>query len=1235
VISPSHPSFRALTLLGQFRARLGRYTVGFGLLLAYQVAQYWFDTRLARAIDSARAGDVDRARWIALSLVAVAVLAFVVRIASRVVVFFAGRDAEYEVRKAFLAKLHTLGPNFYAQASTGDLMSRATNDLTQVRLLLGFGVLNVINTALALVSALSVMLSISLALTLASMAALPLLVVVTRAFAKRIFLRTRENQAALGGMSDTVQQSLSAVRVVRAYGLETQETERFEVDNTRVLERGLDLARLRGLMGPFMQAISAIGTVIVFWYGGWLLIEHRISAGGLLSFVRALARLTWPLIALGYLVAIVQRGRAAYERLRAVFEAETDPEPTTIALPVPGRPPLEVTNLTYRVGAREILKDVGFALQRGERVAIVGPTGSGKTTLARLLARALPAPFGSVYLDGREISTLPLSTVRQRVCYSQQVPFLFSTTVAENLAFALDDTQSEAARQASTNVAKHVRIHGEICQLVHGYDTVVGERGIQLSGGQRQRVALGRALLSRSETLILDDPTSAVDVATERALCDLFSHLGRERTIVIVTHRVSLASTCDRVIVLDQGRVVQVGSPKELAASSGLYRRFCDEQRLENEIETGYAPGSKRLDAQPGDDARLASSDADTAKTARERAMRDYHEEAVLASAFNWRLYRELLLSLRSERGLLGIATTAVLLVAVLGLLRPLFVRQAIDAAVSASDTDTLARLGLAVAALALFEQGLGFAQTYLTQLAGAKALAQLRHRVFVFLHRLPIAFFDKQPVGRLTTRVTNDIDAIQELFASGILSSFGDLIRLIGIVALMVSVNVTLSLAAFATLPVIVVLVLGLRRPMRNAFRAIRSQTARMNAALNEQISGMAVVQAFDKMRRSDAEFDRINLAHRDAHLAAIRYEAMQDAALETIASVALAAMVFMFGNSAASIGTLLAFQIYLAQFFEPLSQLTQRYTLLQSAMAGAERVFALLALPERDAVTESAPPASSVREPSGASAASGATLRPAVAFRAVDFAYHADVPVLHRVSFDVAPGEHVALVGPTGSGKSTIAALLIRLYEHQAGDIEVFGQSVRNGDVAWLRRQFAMVPQDPWLFRGTLLSNIAGADAPDRARAREVLERMRALEHFENKLGGLDAIVGSRGLEYSVGERQLVAFARALYRDAPILLLDEATASIDSETEGRLQRALLASLVGRTAIVIAHRLSTIKTADRILVLQQGRLVESGTHQQLLQADGLYRRLVALSSVRLEHAEPALGAALHAASPA
>jgi ATP-binding cassette subfamily B protein len=1196
------------------------------LLVLYQAAQYWFDTRLMRAIDAARARDWEHARFLALTLVALAVLAFGVRVWSRFLMFFAGRDAEYSLRKALLSHLHRMGPEFYSRLSSGDLMSRATNDLTQVRLLLGFGVLNLVNTVLALASALTVMVSISVPLTLASMVTLPLLVVMTRAFAKRIFSRTKENQQALGDLSDVVQGSLSAMRVVRAFGLEEQEYVRFARSNDQVLDRSLALSKLRGLLGPMMQGVSAVGLVVVFWYGGHLLLTHQISEGGLLAFFRATARLTWPLVAFGYIVAIVQRGRAAYLRLGEVFATPPEIGPGVESTDAVEARCIELEHVTHEYAGRQVLSDVSLRLSQGERLAIVGPTGAGKSTLARILARVTVPTEGTILVDGVPIEQLPLSALRRSIRHSQQTPFLFSSTILQNLAFGLDSPDSDAARARAMQMGRAVRLDDEVRRLEHGYDTVVGERGIQLSGGQRQRVALGRALLASSRVLVLDDPTSAVDVETERALVSLLTEQSRERTLVVVTHRISVASICDRVVVLSDGKIVENGTPRELAAGGGLYARFCEEQRLLSEVEElSVEEPSRHLQ-------ELNRADFESAPDRRERALKAFHEESALGRAFDGHLLRRLFGYLARERLWLWVALAAVIATAVLALVRPLIIKNALDGAVGTRELEVLVRAGIAISVLMVLEQSLNFAQSYLTQLAGTRAMAALRAKLFRFLHQLPIAFFDHQPIGRLTTRVTNDIDAISELFASGALASIADLLRLVGIIAIMLWVDAQLSLAAFAALPIVVALVLVLRRPMREAFRDIRTRTARMNSALNEQINGMSVVQAFDRMDRSEREFDDINLAYRDVHLRSIRYEAMQDAALETIASIALAMMVLVYGSSVSSFGTLLAFQLYLAQFFEPLSQLAQRYTLLQSAMAGAERVFGLLDEKGRDApVVVSAPVISApVISAPVVSAPVGQSTSPAVIeFSNVDFSYHPGQPVLKSLDFQVRSGEHVALVGPTGSGKSTVLSLLLRLYEFQGGEIFLDRTPIRALPPDVVRSRFAYVPQDPVLFPGTILSNIAGEDVPNVEgpnhesvnfeRARDVLAQIGALDHFERRLGGLRREILGSGQALSTGERQLVVFARALYRNVTILLLDEATASIDSETERRLQKALEASLVKRTAIVIAHRLGTIKTADRVLLLQRGRLVEEGTHQQLLARDGLYRRLVRLSSMREE----------------
>jgi len=585
-----------------------------------------------------------------------------------------------------------------------------------------------------------------------------------------------------------------------------------------------------------------------------------------------------------------------------------------------------------------------------------------------------------------------------------------------------------------------------------------------------------------------------------------------------------------------------------------------------------------------------------------DRILREFHEESAIGKVYDTRLMARLWPFVRPYRLLLMASAVVIVLTAFGALMRPLIMRHAIDKGVLAGDQATLMRGGILLLLVVVAEQALLFVQIYAFQIVGARSMADLRRHVFQFLHRLPLSYFDKQPVGRLVTRVTNDTDAILELFASGALSAIGDLVRLVGIVILMVALDWKLALIGFAAAPPMALVVLALRPRMREAYRDIRAKTARMNANMNEQVNGMSVVQAYRRQEGAAREFDEINRGYRDANIAAIKWEAMQDAAIETVSSVCLASIIIALGYHSATFGTVVAFSAYLTQFFEPIAALAQRFTLLQSAMAGAERVFSLLDMVERDC-------------PERPAQADGDT---AIAFELdhVSFAYKPGVPVLRDVSFAARRGEKIALVGPTGSGKSTIASLLLRLYEIGEGSVRVDGQDVAGIERGSLRQRFAVVPQDVFLFPGTVAANVAAGVTPDRARVETALRRVGAFDLFADR-GGIDAKVEEHGANFSAGERQLIAFARALYRDAPILILDEATASVDSDTEARLQHAIEELMRNRTALIIAHRLSTIRAADRIVVLHKGQVVEQGSHEELLALGGLYARLHELQFAR------------------
>jgi len=574
---------------GQFRRNLVLYVTGTVMM----VVQQWFmaerDFLVKAAVDAIALVRGSAAAKSAIWILLVSVAAMATRLVSRITVFAAGRNVEYELRAALLRHLHRLGPSFFSRVPTGEIMSRATNDLQQVRLLLGFGVLNVFGSLFALASALWVMIAISGRLTIASLVTFPLLAIVTQGFSSRLFTRSREAQEALGQMSDRVLASFAGVRVVRSFAMEEAELARFNDTNARYLDKSLSLAKLRGSMGPVMGALGALGVLIVFWYGGKLLLDGSITTGDFVAFWLALLRLTWPLMALGFVQAIVQRGRASYLRMRALLDAHPDvvggdlPAPSTIV----GE--LRVSGLSFAYGERKVLEDVSFEVPAGTSVAIVGRTGSGKSTLAVLLPRLLPTERGTVFLDGHDVCDLPLGIVRASIGYAQQDAFLFSTTVAHNIGYALDEPDAERARILSA--AREAHVAADIDLLPDGFDTVVGERGVQLSGGQKQRVALARALIREPPVLVLDDPLSAVDARTEAAILAAIERQAQKRTVVLVTHRVAAARRCDQVVVLERGRVVESGTHDELIETGGLYALFAEAQQMEEELGVPSTPG--------------------------------------------------------------------------------------------------------------------------------------------------------------------------------------------------------------------------------------------------------------------------------------------------------------------------------------------------------------------------------------------------------------------------------------------------------------------------------------------------------------------------------------------------------------------------------------------------------------------------------------------------------------------
>ncbi len=591
-MTPSAPSARIAeryprTLTGQLVRKVPQYVAGTIMLAIFQLSMNRIDWLSKATVDRIFGNAADFPWGPSVAMFALAIVALVARVASRWWIFNAGRDVEYELRSALLEHLHSLGAAFYRKMSAGEIMSRSSGDLLQVRLLFGFGILNLVNVVFAFASALQVMVSISGKLTLVSLTMLPLIVLLGRGVSGQLYSRTKTNQETLGKLSEVVQNNLAGVRVVRSFALERRERRRFDEANLAYLDASLGLARLRGLMGPSIGAAASVGLLAFFWYGSTMLLQGALSQGSFFAFWLAFGRMTWPMIAVGFSVAIVQRGRAGFARLDEIFRevpevvsgTEKPTEHPEGALSVNG------LSFAYVAGGREVVSDVTFELPAGRSLAIMGRTGSGKSTVAMLLARLLPTPRGTVAIDGQDLCNLPLSYVRESVGYAQQDAFLFSTTVTENIGFCLQECESEEGLERVYAAARDAQVHEEALALPDQYDTVVGERGVQLSGGQKQRIALGRAFARSPRILVLDDPLSAVDAKTEEAILDTIARHAQKCTLVLVTHRIAAAERCDSVLVLDEGRVLERGTHAELLANKSLYAAFAAEQSAERELQ--------------------------------------------------------------------------------------------------------------------------------------------------------------------------------------------------------------------------------------------------------------------------------------------------------------------------------------------------------------------------------------------------------------------------------------------------------------------------------------------------------------------------------------------------------------------------------------------------------------------------------------------------------------------------
>ena len=611
-------------------------------------------------------------------------------------------------------------------------------------------------------------------------------------------------------------------------------------------------------------------------------------------------------------------------------------------------------------------------------------------------------------------------------------------------------------------------------------------------------------------------------------------------------------------------------------------------------------------------------------------------EEEVLGKAYDGRLMRRLLTYMRPYRVVVAASLVLLLFDSLLQILGPLLTKLAIDrylvpathtiktpidAWLSSDPWTGLTQLtGIYLAAI-VFGFAFNFGQTYLMQWTGQKAMFDLRRQLMTHLQTLDVAFFDRNPVGRLVTRVTTDVDVLNDLFASGLVTIIGDIFMLSFVILTMFQLSPGMTLLMLAVMPLVVLVTIRFRRAASQSYRRIRVAIAKINAYIQEHIAGIVVLQLFNREERSKAEFEEINRAHMDAFKDAITAYGWFYPVVEFLGMSALALLLayggFRIRAGALTLGVLVAFFQYGLRFFRPIQDLSDKYNILQSAMAASERIFKLL-----DTKPEIVSPAAAQPFPEGSVG---------IEFDHVWFAYKGEDWVLKDVSFEISPGETIAIVGHTGAGKTTLISILLRFYDIQKGSIRIGGFDIRQYEVQDLRRHFGVVLQDPYLFAGTIASNIRlGTEWITEEQIAAAAGRVNFLDFVETLPDAFDQVVRERGSGFSTGQKQLMNFARALAHDPRILILDEATSSVDTETEYRVRDALSRLVEGRTSLVIAHRLSTIQRADRILVMHKAQLREIGTHQELLALRGIYWKLYQLQYKEQEvPAVPAGGSVL------